>query len=243
MKYVYCLVGDMESTSSLPPGLGGMKVYQVSAGRVTALVSDVDPGSVIDTTQNALTHHEVVQTALRLASSVIPCRFGTVLHDEGKIMSLLKTCSTQLDARLARVRDKVEMSVSVIVDGITTPAIGRWETNEAGEHLPVGERYLSAKRAQYEVARAVKEQAECLRRELNEVTTPLWTEVKVQRRFIDDGLLLNLYYLVDREKLSTFYHVYQQFTKRWPGIKFLYTGPWPPYSFTEFSLLPRKPNV
>lgn len=238
MKYIYCLVGDTESANGLPPGLSGMKVYLVSAKGVAALVSDVNPDQVIANAQNAMVHHEVVQAALGLAPSVIPCRFGTVLHDEGKILSLLKTCSAQLNARLTKVRNKVEVGVEIIVNGIATPTLQRWETNGRRERLTVGEQYLLVKRQRYEVARALREQAERLSRELNEAITPLSTEVKVQQRFINDGLLLILCYLIDRDKLSSFHHAYQQFKMRWPGVKLLYTGPWPPYSFTEFSLIP-----
>lgn len=236
MKYVYCLTSDVEPTDGLPPGLGGTKVYWISFGGISALVSDIDPEHVVGNAQNALAHHEVVQAALGLSPSVIPCRFGTLVANEEKILSLLGVHYACLEANLARVRGKVEVGVEVIFDGIATTALRQREAERAEENLTPGEEYLLAKRQRYEVNRELKEQAERLGRALNEATALFWTEVKTQKRFINGRLLLNLCYLVDRERLSSFQYAYQQFKRRWSRVKLLYTGPWPPYSFTEFFL-------
>ncbi|MBI4530713.1 MAG: GvpL/GvpF family gas vesicle protein [Candidatus Latescibacteria bacterium] len=236
MKCIYCLAGDLKSTGDFPPGLGGMKVYQVSSGEISALISDVNLDHVVNNAQNATVHHEVVQATLELSASVIPCRFGTLVHNEEEILSLLRVRSAWLDACLTRIRGKVEVGVAAIVDGMTSPVLRRWETEGKGQSMTTGERYLLEKRQRYEVTKILRGQAECLSRKLNEATTPLWAEIKVEQRFIGYKLLLNLCYLIDRGKLSSFHYTYQQFKKRWPGVKLLYTGPWPPYSFTEFSL-------
>lgn len=238
VKYVYCVASDVGSIDGLPLGLGSLEVRQVSFGGITALVSDIDPDHLVGSGQNVLIHQEVVQAALRLSPAVVPCRFGTLLTDEKKILSFLEAHSTSLETGLARVRGKVEVSVEAIFE-IDTMALGQGEGG--GESGAAGEKYLLAKRERYKIARALREQAERLGRELNEATAPLWKEAKAHRRPLpslrsrtaDEGLLLSLCYLVDRDKVPAFHRAYQQFKRRWPTVKFLYTGPWPSYSFAE----------
>lgn len=232
MKYVYCLTDTMASIDTLPPGLGGAAVCQVSFKGISALISEVDPAHLIGDARNALAHQRVIQGMLARSTSVIPCRFGALFADEQRVLALLKTHYTRLEANLTRLRDRVEMGVTVLVDGTEAPVV---RTLEA-ERFPEGARYLLGKRHRYDVARALSMRAECLARALNAATAPLWADVNVGTRARESGLLLSLSYLLDRENLSAFMHAYQQFQDGQPGLKLLCSGPWPPYSFADIDL-------
>lgn len=232
MKYVYCLTDTMASIDTLPPGLGGVVVCRVSFKGISALISEVDPDHLIGDARNALAHQRVIQGAISRSTSVIPCRFGTLFTDEHQILALLEAHYARVEAGLARLRDRVEIGVRVIVDGIEAPVVRTLEM----ERLPEGARYLLGKRQRYDVTRALSARAECLARALNAATAPLWADVNVGTRARESGLLLSLSYLLDRKHLSAFMHAYQQFQDGQPGLKLLRSGPWPPYSFADIDL-------
>jgi len=232
VTYVYCLTDTMASIDTLPPGLGDAEVCQVSFNGISALISEVAPGHLSGDARNALAHQCVIQGAFERSTSVIPCRFGALFADEQQVLALVTTHYTRLEANLTRLRDRVEIGVRVLVDGIEAPVVRTLET----ERLPDGARYLLGKRQRYDVARALSERAECLVRALNTATAPLWADVNVGTRARESGLLLSLSYLLDRKNLSAFMHAYQQFKDGQPGLKLLRSGPWPPYSFADIDL-------
>lgn len=54
-------------------------------------------------------------------------------------------------------------------------------------------------------------------------------------------LLLNYSFLVERAKFSKFSNAIAKLEKQYKNLKFIYTGPWPPYSFITISI--RGENV
>ncbi len=56
-----------------------------------------------------------------------------------------------------------------------------------------------------------------------------------------DRLLLNYSFLVEKIRLSEFSNAISMLEKRHKGLRFIYTGPWPPYSFINIRI--RGENV
>lgn len=242
MKYVYCLAKDVNSNDAFPPGLGGTKVHHVSFEGISALISDVDSDQLAGDVQNAMAHQEVVNAALKFSKSVIPCRFRTLFLDDEKILALLKKHYALLDAQLARLEGKIEVSVQVIFNqrestrSVSTAIPETPKAEGQKESLMDGINYLLKKKERFDAIKELSEKADRFSREMNQAMSPLWSEVKVQKRSTDKTLLLSLCYLVDQQNLSSFKQVYQKFKRENPSLKLLYTGPWPPYSFVDLNL-------
>jgi hypothetical protein len=209
-------------------------VQPISFRSISALASDMAAAHLVGNASNALAHQAVVQAAMQRASAVMPCRFGTLLADEAQILALLQQHYAACEAELARLRDKLEVGVQAIFSG----SQGDPEPAPEAAGLTAGMQYLLAKRRQSEASRALHDKAEDFAHTLNAATTPLWTEVKTQQRPLQQGLLLSLYYLVQREQVSAFRHMYEQVRGSSAQLKLLYTGPWPPYSFSAIELRP-----
>ena len=266
MKYVYCLARHEPSPpDAFPPGLGGAKVHHISFSGISALISHVDSVEVRhavpvpDTVQNVLAHQEVVDAALRLYRSVIPCRFGTLFPDNKNILMFLKEHYTRLDAHLTKLEGKIEVSVQVILNrrgSVPVPALtaaplatreqGDAETRGQSPQRPsaaspclkrrAGISYLLKKKEKLHASKELDEQAERLSLDLNRAMSPLWSDVKIQKRSTERKLLLSICYLVDQQKLPAFKLAYQKFKRENPTLRLLYTGPWPPYTFADIDL-------
>jgi len=244
MKYVYCLARNVPSVpDTFPPGLGGAEIHCISFRGISALISDVDTKRLAGNEQNALAHQEVVDAALRFHKSVIPCRFGTLLSDDENILMLLKEHYARLDAHLARLEGKIEVSVQTIFNrkgsrgSVPVPAPPETSESEESEKLLTpGISYLLKKKEQSDAIKKLEEKAERLSQELNQAMSPFWSEVKVQKATQDKKLLLSLCYLVDQQNLSSFKLAYHKFKRENPGLRLLYTGPWAPYTFADIDL-------
>lgn len=235
MHYVYCFVKDIKGVSVFPRGLGGRKVRLVSFAGIGAVVSEGSPDGVVGNAENVLVHQEVVGRALELSRSVIPCRFGVWVADEAGVIALLRKNYPRLETYLARLEDKVEVGVKAILNGRQS-ADGRQRSADGGR-LTAGERYLLEKRERYHGAEGLSEQARRLAEEFNKATSPFWAAVRTEKKQGRQEIKLSLCYLIERDQLSSFKDAYERFCQEAPHCKLLYTGPWPPYSFADVTLL------
>lgn len=232
MKYVYCLTRDDPSTPKVfPSGLGGAGIYSVSSGGISALISDLGSWQLTGSEENAVIHQAVVNAALRLSRSIIPCRFGTLFPDDKKILTFLREHYARLDAQLTKLEGKAEVGIQSILN---------WKTTIKAEIpdklMMAGVDYLLRKKEQFDAIEELEADADELARKLNQATFPFWSDVKARKRVTGERLLLSLCYLVDGHKLASFRQAYQRFKGENPDLKLLYTGPWPPYSFTDIDL-------
>lgn len=237
MNYLYCLTSTGGSRQSFPPGINGAKVYLVSFGSLTALVSDVGPESLAGTAEEAAAHGEIVNRAWQAGGGVIPFRFGTVFAKNSDVLSLLKKHRISFEACLNRLAGKIEVGIKAIFGNGSMVAAPLNITRCSRRGLSQGERYLLKKRERYRAGRQQLEKAEQFSRALKEGTASLWEEIKIEKQRSDKGLVVTFCYLLDRGELSCFKVAYQRLRKEWPGLKLLYSGPWPPYTFAQVELL------
>lgn len=203
----------------------------VSFAGIGAVVSEGNPARVSKEMENVLTHQEVVNWALELSRSVIPCRFGVWVTDEAGVITLLGKNASRLETHFARLEGKVEVEIKAILSGQQCK-----KKMPAGK-LTVGERYLLAKKEKYHGVESLSEQGQRLYHVLNKMTSPFWTAIKAEETPFRQKLILRLFYLIEKEKVGFFKNAYERTCQKIPQCKFLYTGPWPPYSFADMTLL------
>lgn len=230
MYYVYCFVKGAKEKTPFPCGLNGQRVSVVSAAGIGAVVSEGNPIMVSPEVENVLIHQEVVSQALELSRSMIPCRFGIWMADEAGIRTLLRRNASRLRAHFAQLEGKVEVEIKAILNG------QECEGKVSVKELTMGEQYLLAKKGKYHGAKSLSEQGQGFCQKLNKSTAPFWTAVKVEETSLRQKLIIRLCYLVEREKLDCFKSAYKRACQQAPQGKFLYTGPWPPYSFADVTL-------
>jgi hypothetical protein len=209
-------------------------VYALSHRSIGALVSDMAAASLVVDTANALAHQAVVQAAMQLFPAVIPCRFGMLLADDAQLLGLVHQHYAACEAELARLAGQLEVGVQAIFCDRNAEAALVLES----PGLTEGSRYLLAKKRHSDASRTLRATAEDFAQACNAATAPWWTEVQAQQRRLEQGLLLSLCYLVPRSQVAAFRHTYEQFRQHAPQRTLLYTGPWPPYSFTTIDFSP-----
>lgn len=230
--YVYCAADGPAGASACGPGVRGSRVRQVSRGDVRLLWSEVDAGFAW-TERDVLRHEAVVESAMA-RSAVLPMRFGTVLSAPEAVLEILERLSPRFRAALERVRGKVEVGVKVLWDAETLkeaiaarlPEGARQEAPGA----PPGKNYLLRRFQEHFLRRRLEEMAATVG---GEIDAPLrkWAAEAKGRTLATDDLLLSASYLVERDRLEGFKARLEEVRAAHPGLKFLFSGPWPPYGF------------
>jgi hypothetical protein len=251
--YVYAVAAV---DTPLPAGVSGFggPLHLLACGQLGAVVSVLraaDAGDAGDarpaaTTDNLVRHEQVVE-AVCAAGAALPVRFGTVLPTAEAVTRALAAQEDTLRADLGRIGDKIEEGVAVL-----WPSAGATSTmaqpsaevgGRAGDDAAPGRggrrgvAYLRGRQAEYRRAEANQARAEALARDLDAALRPHALDC---RRSLcpSERLALRDRYLLERTQASAFQATFDEVRQRHPEVRFLLSGPWPPYSFVTPPALP-----
>lgn len=221
--YVYCLAEGVETIAGT--GISSAPVRSLTIDELMVLVSDLDMDAVTVTRENVLAHAAVVRSVMA-QTTPLPFRFGTLVT-ETQLRNYVSTHKAALDAKLAHVRDCVEMSVKII-----------WE-NEPDNH-PVakqstGTAFLAEKRREIlgdeQRAAAAKEISTWLHQSISELTRDEHVVLRPNEK-----LVVAASHLVERGRVGQYQERVAKVRENRPNLHFLLSGPWPPYSFVNIEL-------
>ncbi|HEV8190254.1 MAG TPA: GvpL/GvpF family gas vesicle protein [Ktedonobacterales bacterium] len=233
--YVYAIV---DRTATLPPdltGLNGEPLSLVPWQELAAVVSGSVQSS-IRPSADALTRHEAVVEALCNAMRSLPVRFGTLLPNDAGVAQALAGRYETLLSDLVRIGGNVELGLTVlwgsrgIQDDVDDGQLARDADHVEGQGR--GTRYLLARREAYRRERAIHTTAQTVASELDRRLRP---HVRESQYRVDTlpGLAVRAAYLVDRDMLAGARTALMECRRAYGELRFLVTGPWPPYSFVS----------
>ncbi len=234
--YVYAI---LPRETRLPPdlsGFAGATLSTVPYHALAAATSQIDPRELRPTTEYVLQHEAVVE-GLRQLGPTLPVRFGTVLPDTDAVASVLAKRYVTLAGDMARLGDKVELGLTVLWDQPIVNSVSDQETGD--DRAPVsweveaqgpGARYLQNRLAEYRREAAVRARAKAIARDLD---MRLGAHTLEHRCTIvpTPRLALRATYLVDPVQVQAFQEAFEELRRVHPDLRFLLSGPWPPYSF------------
>lgn len=231
--YVYCL-GDEVTPEMIEGarGLNGAALSLVGRGDILAVVSAFGSKSVAVTPENALTHNRV-NAALLARSTPLPFRFGTLVTEE-RLLDFIGSREAALREALGRVRGAVEMSVKIIWDleEVRREAAGPEPSGDASAEGS-GTAFLLAKRREILGGEAVRARADSLAEWFGSRLSDLARDARVTVN-PSGALVVRAAHLVGRGGVEEYRARVQRLGEERAGsLRFLTSGPWPPYSFGD----------
>jgi hypothetical protein len=180
-------------------------------------------------TEDNLWRHEAVVEALMAEQTVLPVRFGTLLADEAAVQAALAAHYDEFVADLRRLSGKIELGLRVLWEE-AAPASQVFPVDRSARKQGRGRAYVMTRLEQERQVRAWRQRAEAA---AAEIQLPLAEQAfeATCRVLITPRTLLTAAYLVDREQVPSFHCRVDMLSSDHPSLHFLYTGPWPPYSF------------
>lgn len=242
-KYVYAIIESDQARSFGKLGIGGRgdAVYTIQHGGLAAVVSNT-PITIHDPTrENVLAHENVNETVMR-EFTVIPMSFSTVFRTEDDVVEFLKHTSDALRDVLKKMKDKIEFGLKVNWDTETVLK----EIEQEREDIRRLKEEINANRmastyfARMQLGRlieqAMTEKAGVYVREIYDHLRSTAIASR-ENKPIGEKMILNAAFLIDRSQAPTFEQKVQEFAREFEGrLRFLYTGPWPPYNFVNIRL-------
>jgi hypothetical protein len=197
--------------------------------------------------EKALAHATVLQELMQ-RGPVVPVRFGTIFRGRDRLLSLLAAKEEELVSLLERLAGKMEWGVKACCqDEALKEALAREDPEvrslrERLQHMPPGMAYLQGKKLELLVGDKAQERlpqwaqqvhqalaGACEAAEALEVRGELGSK---------DTVVLNGAYLVPEEGTGRFREelarLGDEFNRQ--GLRFVVSGPWPPYHFAQFDL-------
>jgi len=231
--YAYCITRTATQPSSVATGLFDRRTYAITAGDLSALVSDVDEETVGLNKESVLTHQKVVGSLLD-QTTPLPFRFGTVVS-EAQLTSYLESRRQALLEKLALVDGCVEMSIKIIWQKSALETRAKTDLAESVAGNSVGTEFLRKKSAELAGNQQLTEQA-------NDIAT--WLESCLGSAIRDirasvspsQRLVLAADCLVPRVGLDSYQAAVDAARSERPDLHFLASGPWAPYSFVNIDL-------
>ena len=228
--YVYCLAESIDALDQPLSGITNAPVRVLKAEDFAVLVSDLDVDAVPVTKENALDHAAVVRSILH-RTTPLPFRFGTLVSEQ-QLKSYIGARKPALDAKLAHVRGCVEMSVKIICDPSTDNELTERETDKAEG---AGARFLAQKRREILGSDFRATEVQKISTWLQETVSGLTRDEQVMLRS-SQRLFLSAAHLVERSKIEQYRSKITESRVKRPELRFLLSGPWPPYSFANIEL-------
>jgi hypothetical protein len=240
---VYAIIESETPRTFGPIGIGGRSdiVHTVHHDNLAAVVSDT-PVVIYDPTRENVLAHERVNEIVMKEFTVIPMSFGTVFRTERDVVELLKHTTDALKDVLAKMKDKIEFGLKANWE----PEAVLKEVEAEREDIRLLKEEITSKQlastyfARMQLGRlvehALSQQSE---RYISEVYDSLRDYCVASRhnKPIGDKMILNAAFLVERSAVSKFERQVQEIAQKYEGrLRFLFTGPWPPYNFVNIRL-------
>jgi hypothetical protein len=195
-------------------GIDGSKLHVAAVSpALDAVISDIALAEGQASEAAILAHAAVVEALTVANEALLPARFSRGYPSEDALVEAIAGREPRVTQALERVRGCVEIGLRVYDEA--QPADGRTEAS--------GSAYM---RSRLEEVRGAERTAA----ELHDALAVSARE-STSRVLATPQLLLSAAYLLPRGAVEPFQRAVETVERDRPGLTFVCTGPWPPYSF------------
>jgi hypothetical protein len=240
-RYLYAVVATNGQWDFGPLGIDYQRVYTISDGPVSAVVSNVPDKKIRPQRRNLAAHQQVLKR-LMAETTPLPMTFGIIAEGDRAVIDILARHRELFVAQCKRVSGKMEMGLRVAWD---VDNIFDYFINTHPELRKARDTYFNAQRIpsqedKLELGRFFNQLLQEDRENLtDQVETTLKTccyEIK-RGKYRNERDVMNLSCLVGREVEDRFEEgILKAAGKFDNNFTFDYNGPWAPHNFVEIEL-------
>ena len=245
--YLYAIMRQSEDSQetkillSGATGIDGSEVWLMSVGRLVAVVSDIAQNEIRPNRSRLAAHHDILKR-LMPDGPLLPASFGLIADDYDSVYRLLTLNEAALLEQLRRVEGKVEMGLRVFWD---VPNLFEYIVNCHNELHELRDTLFRGGREPSRdekiglgqlFERALNESRHTYTEIMREIVAPLCAEVK-ENKPREEREVTDLACLVAREREKEFEQAVFKAARLFDdNFRLDYSGPWPPYNFSQVSL-------
>lgn len=248
-RYIYCIIGIKQERNFGPIGICGRgdEVLTIGYDDLSMVVSNHPMTKFVVSRENMLAHEKVVEEVMKEFDSVLPVRFGTIASSADEIRNLLDRRRREFKNLLRDMDHKVELGVKGIwkdMDIVFKEIIEEnREIKEAKKRIQndSDSNHIEAK---MEVGKMVEEALQKKKgKEAEKIVNALGRTAFDHKlnKTMGDEMFMNAAFLIDKGREKEFDNEMDDLSERYEDrIKFMYTGPLPPYNFVNIIIYPEE---
>ena len=248
-KLIYALMSDyaksghLASLISSAKGISDSSLYVISGGGLNAIVSDVNKSEFVADKSVAIDYANVIETFFT-HFSLLPMRFGSIMESPEAVKAMLENNSPEIQQNLGKVAGKFEFGLKIICDSQILKAklsaksdiLSKAEKPSDGQTTTsVFREYVNKKLAEHRLEELMLAHVESL---IATITASLGSlnSINKFRKMLTDNTIVDAIFLIEKEKKSDLIDLIAEIQNDNPGLTFVLTGPWPPYSFVDVTI-------
>ncbi|HSL68589.1 MAG TPA: GvpL/GvpF family gas vesicle protein [Longimicrobiales bacterium] len=221
--YTYCVVPAAHRVPALLTGIDNASVMALSSPQISAWVShhELRPEPSLERIQ---AHDRVVQAAISPDVTPVPVRFGQWLA-KAALEQHLSEQAARYCTCLEKVAGALEFGIRVL------------DSQRSARLLPrklaaSGRAYMSALREEYRGREQSESESNVLRDRIRQSLAAL-TRAEQFESAQDAHGMLSVVHLVEHAQHGSYRAAVHRLREQLPHLRFLVSGPWPPYSFVN----------
>lgn len=222
-------------------GIDGSELAAFSHNGLTAVLGETSREKASATTENVLAYAKAIEGLFRY-DAVLPLRYGTLMDSEKSVIALLEKYGATFKKNLQRLANKEEFSLKVLWDyeNGSNKIKQQMEIDETNtQPLFPGnsatKEYLLRKVKEHRFENALLEHAEQLIGEIC-LLVEQFNPVHHFKKMVSKTMVLDAVFLLERGQKVDFSQAIGQLKNQHEDLRFLLTGPWPPYNFIELDM-------
>lgn len=222
--HLYCIVPAGHGVAPLA-GIEGRPVRSLEGAGLGVWTSEhpTRPRPAIETVR---AHNAVVEAAITDQVTPVPVRFGQWLDSEAAATAAVAEGADHYATLLEEFAGAVEFGVRIL-----EPELER-SPRQRPREVPSGRQYMAALAERSRTDRVLRRRGEEVAARLEAALGPIVRRARTDPLESNHGLVSTAY-LVGRHDFGRFHARMRTFRAQSPELRFLTSGPWPPYSFVE----------
>lgn len=237
-NYLYCVINGRVPKNKLQlRGLDGENIRLIYNRELSCAISNTDKSDCPLWREHILAHQKPIEEIMRYYD-VLPFGFSNIADSEEQArQKVLKERNKELKELFKKFKGKIELGLRGAWSDM--PAIFQ-EIAESSSEL---RRLKKASKISYQqqmvvgeiVKKMLQEKREKTKKKILESFQPLAEDFK-ELQILGDDMILNVAFLVKKEKETDFYQKAAEAVKEFPGVRLRYSGPFPLYNFINLRL-------
>ncbi len=233
--YIHGVIDSNNRLEDPMAGLEGAPVCNLPYRDLGVVISELGE-RIRHITEGHVLGHERVAERLMEHFTVLPFRFPTIFDTKEDVLAMMNDRYDDFRDNLKRLRGKAEFGIKVIWPGAEIRARMMPVKNCAPLPAPASpaRSYIKKKLEEHRIESKIEDEAEKRIALVDGFFDEFATEKKLEKRKTND-LLLAALYLVDKDKQGGFTQAFERLRSAPGELKYLFSGPWPPYNFIKMA--------
>jgi hypothetical protein len=220
-------------------GITGAELAVVSFDQISAVVSNIGKTELITNQANAFTFGQVIET-LDEQYTLLPMRFGSIMESTGSVLKMLEKNYPEFQNNLQKVENKNEFGLKIFCDTEKLKADLKMKSETLKK--PVSEskdsvfrEYVNQKLHTHRLEEMLLSYVDSIIKEFDGFLIQM-NAVKKIKKMTSPTNIIDAVFLLEKDMKAELVRAVEDMQRKYPGLNFILTGPWPPYNFVEITL-------